>query len=607
MRKITLGEMLKRFRIEKGLEASQVCRGLCSPAAMSYFESGERMPDTLMFEYMMERMGVTPELFSVMISKDTYEYYEWKAKVCDAIENEMWGELEKLLIVKYSAQKKSKNRIEIQFYLYTKAICEGIKDKHAEATAMLKEAAQQTIPNIREIHKEKVLLSALEMHIMILYMFYGLKGNVLSIDETELLFESLESYIYNGKIDLNQKARVYSKLISVGLPILVDSMSEERQMELCKRAFELLRSSKTFHNIIELLELYVPLLQKHNSQEKDFYIKQREVFIDICSIQNKEIVSRPEQFVNSNPKYYMIHEFFSSKRKACGLTQEEVIEDICEPETYSRVETGKREPSRKNFQALVEKLDINWCYYRGELDTADLKVFELRRLQRLANIDGKRQLCLDILLEMEKRLDMTSVINIQYIKGNQYMAEYRMGKLSNEDAYIRMKDLLELTQKGKSDVSELVYYSQTELEILGNMAQILGKMGKFEEGIILIETVIKQMQNGIIHMKQQWNGFDYILRVLSGLYFDIGEYEMTIKITNYVKEENIRMKDGDCLAEQLDEIADCLEHIGKQHSEDYKKLYRYTYYVADFFFIDKIVGFAKEYYEKNFDEKVVWY
>lgn len=49
MRKITLGEMLKRFRIEKGLEASQVCRGLCSPAAMSYFESGERMPDTLMF------------------------------------------------------------------------------------------------------------------------------------------------------------------------------------------------------------------------------------------------------------------------------------------------------------------------------------------------------------------------------------------------------------------------------------------------------------------------------------------------------------------------------------------------------------------------------
>lgn len=72
-------------------------------------------------------------------------------------------------------------------------------------------------------------------------------------------------------------------------------------------------------------------------------------------------------------------------------------------------------------------------------------MFELRRLQRLANIDGKRQLCLDILLEMEKRLDMTSVINIQYIKGNQYMAEYRMGKLSNEDAYIRMKDLLKLT------------------------------------------------------------------------------------------------------------------------------------------------------------------
>ena len=107
------------------------------------------------------------------------------------------------------------------------------------------------------------------------------------------------------------------------------------------------------------------------------------------------------------------------------------------------MESGKRKPSRKNFHALAQKLDINWCYYRGELDTADLEVFELRKRQRVANIKGRRQ--------------------------------------------------------------------------------------------------------------------------------------------------------------------ECLEHKGKQHSMEYQKLYRYTYYVADFFAIDYAIRFAKKYYEENFNSEMVWY
>ena len=63
MLKITLGEMLKRFRIEKGVEARQICEGLCSQGMMSLYEKGKNVPDSLLFECMMERMGVSPELF----------------------------------------------------------------------------------------------------------------------------------------------------------------------------------------------------------------------------------------------------------------------------------------------------------------------------------------------------------------------------------------------------------------------------------------------------------------------------------------------------------------------------------------------------------------
>lgn len=39
--KLTLGEMLYRFQIERGLLAQEICAGLCSPSNMSYYESNE--------------------------------------------------------------------------------------------------------------------------------------------------------------------------------------------------------------------------------------------------------------------------------------------------------------------------------------------------------------------------------------------------------------------------------------------------------------------------------------------------------------------------------------------------------------------------------------
>lgn len=55
---LTLGEMLYRFRMERDVEAQQVCWGLCTTGMMSNFENGENIPDTLTFLCMAERMMV---------------------------------------------------------------------------------------------------------------------------------------------------------------------------------------------------------------------------------------------------------------------------------------------------------------------------------------------------------------------------------------------------------------------------------------------------------------------------------------------------------------------------------------------------------------------
>ena len=132
-------------------------------------------------------------------------------------------------------------------------------------------------------------------------------------------------------------------------------------------------------------------------------------------------------------------------------------------------------------------------------------------------------------------------------------------------------------------------------------------MKKYEEGICEVQKVLNQIKKNEHYMKYQWRGYEFLLRVLANLYFESKKYAMTIEIIKYVQNENIKRREAGNLAETLDGIADAYEHIGKQYSDEYKKLYRYTYYVADFFQKEYVAEFMKKFYEENFESSMIWY
>ena len=87
---IQLGELLHNLRLEQNLEAKQVYAGICSKSNMFYYENNQRTLDNLIFERLVERMGVSPEEFSFMISEAEYAYRQWQEKVYEAIENKQF-------------------------------------------------------------------------------------------------------------------------------------------------------------------------------------------------------------------------------------------------------------------------------------------------------------------------------------------------------------------------------------------------------------------------------------------------------------------------------------------------------------------------------------
>ena len=108
-------------------------------------------------------------------------------------------------------------------------------------------------------------------------------------------------------------------------------------------------------------------------------------------------------------------------------------------------------------------------------------------------------------------------------------------------------------------------------------------------------------------MKCQWRGYEFLLRVLGNLYFRSGNYEKAIEIIRFVQNENVKRREAGNLAETFDAIADAYEHLGEQYSDEYMKLYRHTYYVADFFGKEFVVEFVKSFYENNFQSPMIWY
>ena len=607
MEKRTYGELLRQFRNRKKITVDELCSGICSKEALKKYESGERTPSPFLFTFLVERMGISPEEFSVMVTESEYDYACWKEKILDAIDDKEWDGLEELVLKAEHSSDMKNEVVKLQFYYYAKGVLEVQKNSaYKTAVECFKLAVDQSIPNIYNIERKEILLGKTEIHLIILYMYYGMYSGVISKEDGKRLFYYLEQYVSEYKMEENECMKVYPKLVCAAMKILEQELSKEEKISLCEKAIHLLRKTGTFFDIIELFQIYIPLLQERNDEKLAFYQKQYETFLEIFEMGEADTEFRIEAYPARKANHYMIHELFYAKRKEKNYSQMEISEGICEPETYSRIESGKRLPKRQKMTALAEKLDINWCYYRGELDSGAICVYRLRRQQRFASIDTRWEEVLELLTEMETLLDMNSVINRQYIGCERAYAEYRMGRVNAEETLNILERLLELTQNINLENDNMVYYSQTELEIIASMAQILKDLQRYDEAIALLETVIGQFGKSKVTYEYRWAGISFVLRVLSVLYFRVKKYKKSIDVMQYVLRISVKNRDGSNMHVMLDAIADDYENMGKGYSKVYQKLYRQMFYVSDFFGVDSSKEFVIGYYNK-FEKNMKWY
>ena len=114
--------------------------------------------------------------------------------------------------------------------------------------------------------------------------------------------------------------------------------------------------------------------------------------------ENRAIQKSIFLFENVSQEKSVIDEVICFSRLRGEYSQQELSEGICTPETLSRIETGKRNPTVKNFYALMQKLEIGMGYYNTELDVEKFetleKISKMKRAMILKNfIIWKMRFC----------------------------------------------------------------------------------------------------------------------------------------------------------------------------------------------------------------------
>ena len=116
---------LRKEREKRGISQERLCRGVCAVSALSRYENGERIPDRLLMNTLIERLGKSSDKLVTMISCQEYAYFEWKSKVKETLRKKNIALVQELILRKEARDASVNLVLQEQFYQYIQEIVNG--------------------------------------------------------------------------------------------------------------------------------------------------------------------------------------------------------------------------------------------------------------------------------------------------------------------------------------------------------------------------------------------------------------------------------------------------------------------------------------------------
>lgn len=268
--RIYFHDFLAGMRKGKGVTLERLSSRLCSAEMLSRIEAGERMPDKLMRDRLMERLGFENDGFEDYLQPEEYEVWQTQEKLLRAVEAKETAEAERLLGLLEQADRKE-NAVLSQFCLAMRAQLmqyQGASEK--ELREVFGEALSLTVPDVAAGCWDKGLLAVQEWNLLLEYIRYG--GDVGCIAGNESpgtciaqAIEALLAAMRSSGMDDYSYAKICPKaayyLCREQMKRPLDAAACRRLLRICAETVENLRRCMRMYWLWELLETMEQILE----------------------------------------------------------------------------------------------------------------------------------------------------------------------------------------------------------------------------------------------------------------------------------------------------------------------------------------------------------
>ena len=594
---LDIGKLLYGARIKYKVSAKDVCRGICSVSSYCMYENGEVIPDILLVNMFLERLGFGILGLTAYVTEKEVSYFKWKERTRECVRNENYIELRKLLEQMPTRDIPLNKKIREQYAWFLKGI---VAEKDASDLKSAKECYENALKCscafLIEGENIEGALSVTEIHIYAIYLQLLWKINPNKKKQIIDRVFQLMQCVNRHYVEEQQRVKIYPLLVCLWGNLIIEEKNTHCTFDRFDETFQLLQKQKSLYCLLEIMRLRILFGEKEKrnmeSEQEELQILRK--FFQEDYFQNRFSMYEPQA---EEIMTVFVGHYLTAERKKVHFTQEKISEGICSVESYSRIENG-RKPSWKNYRALTEKIGVENRYYMELINTGKIDAVLLRReisqlLFTEINIDKVKR----SLEELKKILGEDECVqNKQYLKYVEICMEKRCRNIPQAVWCEKFREILAYSMKENVIGQKIHIYTKVEINIINQISVCLARMGKRNEAMRLIEAFLSDID--------ETKGNKYHETKLARLNYgrwlsDSGEYGKAEKVFMEQARQIVERDRAELLDEYIGEIAyNKYLMNNSQKSEEIQKYSQYALVLSKLFGSAKNYRNISEFYEK---------
>jgi len=490
---LNIGRLLYGIRTKYEMNVKDICRGICSPSSYCMYENGEIVPDILLVNMFLDRMGFGILGLTAYISEKEVVCFKWKESTRACIRNENYKKLVMLLEHMPTGNVSLNKKIREQYAWFIKGIvAEKDTADLKKATECYEKALECTCGFLIKSQKIEGTFSVREIHIYAIYLNLLCKVNPKEKEEVISRFYQLMQYVNVHYVEEQQKVKIYPLLVCLWGNLVIEGKDTEGSFEIFEKTLELLRKQKSLYCLLEIMRLHILVGLK---EKRDMSKEQEDIKILQSFFEEFGYRAQSQIYVPQSNEIMLEHvgQYLSTERKKVNFTQEKISDGICSVESYSRIENG-RKPTRNNYKALTEKIGTENRYYIELVNTGNIDALLLRREISYELFMEKNERLPELLEELKTVLGEKEVAkNRQYLEFFQVSIEENTGRKTWNQCCDMFRNILSYTMNEKEIGKKRHVYTMLEINLIDHISVCMAKDGKSEEAMHLIKAFLDDM------------------------------------------------------------------------------------------------------------------